>query len=166
MPVYSTLEQTRSALVNGGFVLKETEGSTGKKVVLAVVGDITLMSALKAADLLAAQNIGVRIVSVVSPRRLFRPADIAWDTCAEPDGIFVDDATFESLFGGDALVGLCSGPSSMIEPVVLRTRSPFDLLCWRRGETSDTAMRLLEYNGLGPKEVAARATALLSRSRL
>merc|ERR1712045_324789 len=77
MPVHSTIEQTRSALVNGGFILKETQGSSGKKVVLAVAGDITLTSALKAAELLEQQNIGVRIVSIVSPRRLYRPTDIA-----------------------------------------------------------------------------------------
>merc|ERR1719384_2251002 len=166
MPVHSTLEQTRYALTNGGFVLKETKGSSGKMVVLAVVGDITLMSALKAAELLEQQNIGVRIVSIVSPRRLYRPTDLAWDTCSQPDGEFVTDATFESLFGGDALVGMSSGPPSMLEPVIYRTRVPFDVVGWKRGETSDTAMRLLEYNGLGPNDVVAKATALLARSRM
>merc|ERR1719201_1205071 len=78
MPVHSTFEQTRYALVNGGFVLKETQGSSGKKVVLAVVGDITLMSALLAMEALTKENIGVRLVSIVSPRRLFRADDVAW----------------------------------------------------------------------------------------
>merc|ERR1711870_168963 len=110
--------------INGGFVLKETEGSSGKKVVLAVVGDITLMSALLAADLLAKENIGVRVVSIVSPRRLFRASDVAWDTCAEPDSGFIDDNTFDKLFGGDALIGMSSGPASMLEPVVLRSKAP------------------------------------------
>jgi len=135
-------------------------------VVLAVVGDITLTSALKTAELLEQQNIGVRIVSIVSPRRLYRPTDIAWDTCSQPDGEFVNDATFESLFGGDALIGMSSGPPSMLEPIMLRTRIPFDVLGWKRGETADTAMRMLEYNGLGPQTIAARATALLAHSRL
>lgn len=166
MPVYSTFEQTRYALKNGGFVLGETKGSSGKMVVLAVVGDITLMSATKAAEELEKQGLGVRIVSVVSPRRLFRPSDVSWDTCAESDGVFVDDATFDKLCGGDALIGMSSGPASMLEPLMVRTRSPFDVLAWKRGETADTPMRLLEYNGLGPKDVVARAMALLSRSRL
>merc|ERR1712039_157736 len=156
MPVYSTLEQTRYALQNGGYVLKESKGSTGKMVVLAVVGDITLMSALKVAELLEQQQIGVRIVCVVSPRRLYRPFDTAWDTCAEPDGLFADDATFDALFGGDALLCMCCGPSSMAEPMMIRTRSPFDVLAWKRGETTASAMQLLEYNGFGPKDAAAR----------
>merc|ERR1712190_245435 len=157
MPVHSTLEQTRYALVNGGFVLKETEGSSGKKVVLAVIGDITLMSALFAADLLAKQNIGVRIVSIVSPRRLFRPEDVAWNTCSEPDGGFVDAATFAKLFKGDAVIGMTAGPAAMLEPLMLRCGCPLDVLAWKRGETADTAMRMLEYNGMGPKDVVAKA---------
>merc|ERR1740121_2772237 len=123
MPVHSTFEQTRYALENGGFVLKETQGSSGKKVVLGVVGDITLMSALLAVDLFAKENIGVRVVSIVNPRRLFRPSDVAWDTCAEPDGGFVDDKTFDTLFGGDVVVGMTSGPASMLEPVMLRSKA-------------------------------------------
>jgi phosphoketolase len=166
MPVYSSFEQTRYGLINGGFILRETKGSSGKRVVLAVIGDITLMSALLAMEALTQQNIGVRIVSIVSPRRLFRSSDIAWDTCSEPDGGFADDSTFDALFGGDAVVGMSSGPASMLEPLMLRCRAPIDVVAWKRGETTASAMQLLEYNGLGPKDVAAKALALLSRSRL
>jgi len=53
------------------------------------------MPVFEAATHLEAQRVGVRIVSVVNPRRLYRPSDAAWDTCSEPDGDFLDDPGFE-----------------------------------------------------------------------
>jgi len=51
---------------------------------------------------------------------LYRPSDVAWDTCSEPDGDFLDDPGFEALFGGDALIGVTAG-CGMLEPIMLRS---------------------------------------------
>ncbi|MFG3818880.1 phosphoketolase family protein [Limnothrix redekei] len=159
LPIVSTFEQTRQALQDGGFVLQETPGE--KTVVLAVIGDMTLTPAITAAEQLAAQGIGSRIVAVVSPRRLYRSTDVAVEMCSEPDAHFVDDATFDRLFGGDALLGVTGGTSAMLEPIVLRSTAPRDVFAWKRGETTATAGQLMGLNGLTAENLVKRAIALL-----
>ncbi|OCQ98051.1 transketolase [Limnothrix sp. PR1529] len=159
LPIVSTFEQTRQALQDGGFVLQETPGE--KTVVLAVIGDMTLTPAIAAAEQLAAQGIGSRIVAVISPRRLYRPTDVAVEMCSEPDAHFVDDATFDRLFGGDALLGVTGGTSAMLEPIVLRSTAPRDVFAWKRGETTATAGQLMGLNGLTAENLVKRAIALL-----
>ncbi|WNZ21518.1 phosphoketolase [Leptolyngbya sp. NK1-12] len=158
LPIRTTLEQTRQALRDGAIVLQETSGS--KTVVFAVVGDMTLLPVYEAANRLAEQGIGSRIVSVVSPRRLYRPTDVAWEICSEPDGGFLDDAGFETLFGGDALIGITGGASGMLEPVMLRSTVKRDTVAWKRGETTASPGELMAVNGITAENLATRAVKL------
>lgn len=160
LPVLTTFEQTRQALKDGGVVLHETEGS--QKVVFAVVGDMPLIPVLDAAVHLENQGIGVRVVSVISPRRLYRPHDVAWETCKEPDSHFLDDQRFEELFGGDALIGVTGGASAMLEPLMLRSTVKRDIFAWKRGETASSAGQVMAFNGLTAENLAKRATELAS----
>ncbi|NJL37878.1 MAG: phosphoketolase [Leptolyngbyaceae cyanobacterium SM1_4_3] len=159
LPVRTTFEQTRQALQDGAIALQETSGS--KTVVLAVLGDMTLIPALEAAAQLQSQGIGVRVVSIINPRRLYRPGDVAWDICSEPDGSFLDDARFETLFGGDALFGITGGASGMLEPVMLRSTAKRDTFAWKRGETTATAAQLMELNGITAAALTQRALELV-----
>jgi phosphoketolase len=159
LPIRTTLEQTRQALRDGGVVLHETEGK--KKVVFAVVGDMTLIPVFDAALHLEDEGIGVRIVSIISPRRLYRPDDVAWESCTEPDSHFLDDEGFERLFGGDALIGITGGTSGMLEPVMLRSNCPRDTFAWKRGETAASAGQIMAYNGLTAENFVKRAIALI-----
>lgn len=160
LPVRTTLEQTRQGLQDGGIILHESEGK--KKVVFAVIGDMTLIPVFDAALHLENEGIGVKIVSVVSPRRLYRPHDVAWDTCTEKDSHFLDDEGFEKLFGGDALIGVTGGTSAMLEPVMLRSNSKRDTFAWKRGETASSAGQIMEFNGLTADALSKRANELLS----
>ncbi|MFN7521623.1 MAG: phosphoketolase, partial [Aphanizomenon sp.] len=101
LPIRSTFAQTEKGLIDGAVLLHEVAG--GKTVVFAVIGDLTLIPVFEAAAFLETEGIGVKIVSIINPRRLYRPHDTAWDTCSEPDNGFLSDADFEQLFGGDAL---------------------------------------------------------------
>jgi phosphoketolase len=159
LPVRTTLEQTRQALQDGGVVLHESEGK--KKVTFAVIGDMTLIPVFDAASQLEAEGIGVRIVSVISPRRLYRPNDTAWDTCSQSDGDFLDDAGFERLFGGDALIGVTGGTSAMLEPIMLRSNCKRDVFAWKRGETTASAGELMGLNGLTADALMKRASELV-----
>jgi len=159
LPVRSTFEQTRQALQDGAFILEEADGD--KIVVLAVLGDMTLIPAFEAGEQLKKQGIGYKIVSVVSPRRLYRPSDTAWDTCAEKDGGFLDDAEFNNFFGGDALIGITGGSSAMLEPVMLRSNSPRDTIAWKRGETAASAAQVMALNDITAENIVRRAVALL-----
>ncbi|MBD2102769.1 phosphoketolase [Leptolyngbya sp. FACHB-261] len=159
LPIRTSFAQARQALQDGAIVLQETPGS--KTVVLAVVGDMTLLPAFEAAAQLATQGIGTRIVSVVNPRRLYRLHDVAWSTCSEPDGDFLGDAGFEALFGGDALLGITGGASGILEPILLRSTAKRDTFAWKRGETTATATQLMDFNGLSAKALAERAIALV-----
>jgi phosphoketolase len=159
LPIRTTFAQTRTALEQGAVVLQETSGS--KTVVFAVVGDMMLIPVLDAAAALGAQGIGSKIVAVISPRRLYRPSDVAWDTCSEKDDGFLTDAGFEAMFGGDALIGVTGGTSAMLEPVMLRSVLPRDVMAWKRGETTANANQLFALNGLTAEKLAARAQALL-----
>jgi phosphoketolase len=159
LPIRTTLEQTKQALQDGAIVLQETEGS--KTVVFAVVGDLILLPVYEAASRLAEQGIGSRIVSVVNPRRLYRASDVAWEICSEPDGGFLNDADFEKLFGGDALIGVTGGASGMLEPIMLRSTAKRDTVAWKRGETTASAGELMAVNGITAEELATRAVELM-----
>jgi phosphoketolase len=159
LPIRTTFEQTRKALQDGAVELASTPGD--KMVVLAVIGDMTLIPAFEAAEQLATSGIGSRIVSVVNPRRLYRPTDVAWDACSESDGGFLDNAGFDQLFGGDALIGITGGSSAMLEPIMLRSNSPRDTFAWKRGETAASAAQVMAINGLTASSFVDRAKALL-----
>ena len=160
LPIRTTFEQTQQALQDGAIVLQEIPGD--KTVVFAVIGDMTLIPVYDAAEQLKAQGIGSKIVSVVSPRRLYRPHDVAWDTCSQADGGFLDDAGFEKFFGGDALIGVTGGASGMLEPIMLRSTAKRDVFAWKRGETTASATQIMEFNGLTPEALAKRGTELVS----
>jgi phosphoketolase len=159
LPIRTTFAQSQKAIQDGAVVLQEIKGS--KTVVFAVVGDMVLMPVFEAATYLEAQEIGVRIVSVVNPRRLYRPSDVAWDTCSEPDGEFLNDAGFEALFGGDALIGVASGASAMLEPIMLRSHCQRDTFAWKRGETTASPAQLMAINGMTAESLVKRAMELV-----
>ncbi|PIK85868.1 transketolase [Synechococcus sp. 63AY4M2] len=159
LPIRTTLEQARQAVEQGCTVLQEVPGS--RTVVFAVVGDMILLPVFAAAEQLKAQGIGSKIVSVVSPRRLYRPGDIAWSTCAQPDGEFMSDQEFAAWFAGEALIGVTGGSSLMLEPLLLRYTGPRDIFAWKRGETTATPTELMDYNGLTAQALAERAKQLL-----
>jgi len=159
LPIRTTFEQTRQALAQGAVELATIAGA--KTVVFAVIGDMPLIPAFEAAEQLAASGLGSRIVSVVNPRRLYRPTDVAWEACAEADGDFLDDAGFAQLFGGDALIGVTGGSSAMLEPIMLRSTAPRDTFAWKRGETTASAAQIMAFNGITAENFVARAKALL-----
>ncbi|MBF2003200.1 MAG: phosphoketolase [Synechococcales cyanobacterium C42_A2020_086] len=159
LPIRTRFEQTRQALRDGAIVLQETPGE--KTVVFAVVGDMVLLPVYEAAAQLQAQGIGSRIVSVISPRRLYRPTDVLWDICSEPDGEFLDDAGFQRLFDGDALIGVTGGASGMLEPVMLRSTCQRDTFAWKRGETTASPGELLSVNGITADALIQRASTLI-----
>jgi phosphoketolase len=158
LPIRTTFAQTREGLEKGGVVLHESNGT--KKIVFAVIGDMVLGPVFEAAKQLEAQGHGVRIVSVISPRRLYRSADVLWDTCSEPDSGFLDDAGFDALLGGDVLLGVTGGTANMLEPVMLRSSSKRDVFAWKRGETTASAGELLALNGITAEAMVKRAIDL------
>lgn len=159
LPIRTSFEQARLALQDGAVTIHEIAGE--KTVVFAVIGDMTLMPVFEAAQSLQSQGIGVRIVSVVNPRRLYRSSDVAWDTCSEADGGFLDDSGFERLFGGDALIGVTGGAAGMLEPLMLRSNAKRDTFAWKRGETTASAGELMAFNGLTALALAKRAIELI-----
>ncbi|MBE9249457.1 phosphoketolase [Dolichospermum sp. LEGE 00240] len=159
LPIRSTFAQTEKGLIDGAVLLHEVAG--GKTVVLAVIGDLTLIPVFEAAAFLETEGIGVKIVSIINPRRLYRPHDTAWDTCSEPDNGFLSDADFEQLFGGDALIGVTGGAAAMLEPIMLRSNSKRDSFAWKRGETTASAGELMAFNGLTAEALTKRAIELV-----
>ena len=101
-------------------------------------------------------------MGIVSPRRLYRSSDVAWETCRNGDDTFLSDTAFAELFAGDALLGVTGGASAMLEPVMLRSALPRDVMAWKRGETTANAGQLFAFNGLTPEALTYRAQALLS----
>ena len=160
LPVRTTLAQNREGLQNGGIILHDSQGS--QKVVFAVIGDMTLIPVFDAAQHLEAEGIGVKIVSVINPRRLYRPNDVAWDSCTNPDSHFLDDDAFENLFAGDGLIGVTGGASAMLEPIMLRSNIKRDTFAWKRGETASSAGQVMAFNGLTAEALAQRAEELVS----
>ncbi len=159
LPIRTTLEQGRQALHDGAITLVDRPGN--RSVVFAVVGDMVLLPVLAAAEQLVAQGCGVRVVAVVNPRRLYRASDVAWQDCAEPDSLFLDDSGFNALFDGDLLIGVSGGPSATLEPVMLRSRAARrDQFAWKRGETTASAAELMALNGLTADALVARALAI------
>ncbi|MEO0868452.1 MAG: phosphoketolase, partial [Cyanobacteria bacterium J06642_11] len=134
LPIRTTLEQTREALKTGTVVLQETPGE--KTIVFAVIGDMMLLPVLEAAEALEKEGIGSKVVGIISPRCLYRSSDVAWETCRNGDDSFLSDADFETLFAGDALLGVTGGASAMLEPVMLRSNLRRDVMAWKRGETT------------------------------
>ncbi|AFY43332.1 hypothetical protein [Nostoc sp. PCC 7107] len=159
LPIRTTLKQTQQGLEDGAIILHEIAGD--KQVVFAVIGDMTLIPVFEVAAFLENEGIGVKIVSIINPRRLYRPSDVAWDTCSEPDGDFIDDAKFEKLFGGDALIGVTGGAAAMLEPIMLRSNSKRDTFAWKRGETTASAGELMAFNGLTAEALTKRAIELV-----
>jgi phosphoketolase len=163
LPPRTTLAQARQALAQGAILLSDIPaGAGGKQVVFAVIGDMILAPVFAAASQLQAAGIGVKIVSVVNPRRLYRPSDVAWESCSQPDNGFMEDALFTQLFGGDALIGVTGGPSAMLEPIMLRSQAKRETFAWQRGETTASPGELMAFNGLTAEALSQRATALLS----
>lgn len=159
LPIRTTFEQTRMALEKGAIELQETPGE--KTVVFGVVGDMMLIPVLEAVTALNERGIGSKVISIVNPRRLYRPSDVAWESCAYADGDFVSDAEFAELFDGDVLIGVTGGASAMVEPLMLRSTAPRDVFSWHRGETAASARQLFSLNGLTADAIAQRAQALL-----
>ena len=160
LAIRTTLEQTREGLAKGGIVLQETSGD--KTVVFATIGDMTLIPAFEAAEQLKSEGIGSRIVSIISPRRLYRPSDLAWEHCSQQDGDFLSDREFSALFDGDALLGITGGSSAMLEPIMLRSNSKRDVFAWKRGETASSAGQIMEFNGITADNFVKRAKELIS----
>jgi phosphoketolase len=159
LPIRATFAQARQGFQEGALVLQEVKGA--KTVVFAVVGDMSLIPVFEAAALLEAEGVGVRIVSVMNPRRLYRAHDVAWNTCSEPDGTFLSDARFEAIFGGDALIGVIGGASGMLEPIMLRSMAKRDTFAWKRGETTASAGELMAFNGITAEALVRRSLELV-----
>ena len=163
LPIRTTFEQTRQGLQDGAILLQDVESNQGgsKKIVFAVIGDMTLTPVFEAAAFLETEGLSVKIVSVINPRRLYRPHDTAWDICSEADGDFLDDAKFAELFGGDVLIGVTGGAAAMLEPIMLRSTAKRDTFAWRRGETTASAGELMAFNGLTAQALTKRAMELM-----
>lgn len=160
LPVRTTLDQGQRALRDGAITLLDQSGA--QTVVFAVVGDMALLPVYEAAQQLQQRGVGTRIVALVNPRRLYRPTDVAWDTCAEPDNLFMDDDHFNTLFDCEVLLGVSGGPSGPLEPVLLRTRAPQrDVFAWKRGETCASPAEVMAFNKLTAEAMVQRATQLL-----
>ena len=163
LPVRTSFEQGRRALEDGAVMLHQSVETGKATVVFAVAGDMALLPVYEAKELLERDGYRVRIVAVVSPRRLYRPGDVAWASCAEPDGQFLSDGAFDALFGGDALIGVTGGASATLEPVLLRAQGPRDVFAWKRGETTASPKEIMELNGLTGAAMTARAKQLLKK---
>jgi len=162
LPVRTTFEQGRRAIEEGAIMLYQSTATSGPVVVFAVTGDMVLLPVFEAKDELEKAGYRVRIVSVVNPRRLYRPADVAWDTVTDGDGVFLSDDGFRALFHGDALIAISGGASAMLEPLMLRSQALHrDLLSWKRGETTASPKEIMDYNGLSGSAIAARAMKLI-----
>ena len=159
LPIRSTFAQTREAIAKGGVVLHESQGS--KTIVLATLGDMVLAPVMEAATQLEAAGFGVRVVAVINPRRVYRSSDVQSESCSEADHGFLSDDEFETLFGGDVVIGVTGGTANMLEPVMLRSRSARDVIAWKRGETTASAGELMAFNGITSEAIVDRTKALI-----
>ncbi len=163
LPVYMSVAEAKVAVEKGAATIYESSNANGSQasVVFAVTGDMVLLPVFKAKDELEKAGFRVRIVSVINPRRLYRPTDVSWDTVSQPDNAFMGDIEFNKLFDGDALIAVSGGPSASLEPVLLRTRAAArDTICWKRGETTASADEIMAFNGITADNMVARAKAL------
>ncbi|EGV32873.1 Transketolase central region [Thiorhodococcus drewsii AZ1] len=166
LPIHTTPEQSEQAMREGAVRLYESAQGSQGTLVFAVTGDMVFQPVFAAKDRLEAEGYRVRIVAVANPRRLYRPDDVAWSHSAEPDGDFMDDAAFESLFHGDALMGVSGGGTVALEPVMLRSRAAArDLVGWQRGETTASPAEIMAFNGISPEGLEGRAKALMDQAR-
>ena len=162
LPVYLSTDEARIAINEGAATIYESEGGDKGTVVFAVTGDMIFLPVFEAKERLEADGYKVRIVAVLNPRRLYRSTDVAWDTVSEPDGKFMNDGDFNTLFDGDVLLGVSGGPSAPLEPVMLRSRAAArDTICWKRGETTATPTEIMEFNGITPEFMFERVTTLI-----
>jgi phosphoketolase len=159
LPVRTSLDEGRRAVEEGAIVLDQKSGK--RTVVLAAAGDMVLGPVFDAAKQLQDQGIGYRIVSVVNPRRLFRPGDVLHEHAAYGDSRFISDREFANLFDGDALIGVTGGASAVLEPLLLRSTSPRDVMGWKRGETTASAGELFALNRITGADISSRAIELL-----
>ena len=160
LPVRVTLAQSRVAMEEGALTLLDAAGKN--TIVFAVVGDMVLLPVFEAASAMQAQGYGVRIVAIVNPRRLYRPEDVAWESCARPDGQFMSDTRFREIFSGDVLLGISGGPGVILEPVMLRNiAAKYDLICWKRGDTAANAGQLFSFNGMNSEAIVKKVLRLL-----
>lgn len=160
LPVRATLLQSQTAVEEGAMVLSDKPGKP--RIVFGVVGDMILLPVFEAGESLAAQGYGVRIVSIINPRRLYRPQDVAWESCAQADGEFMSDAAFTKMFKADILIGVSGGPGALLEPLLLRSNAKKrDILCWKRGETAANPKQLYEFNGVDAAAIVQRVSALI-----
>lgn len=161
LPVYGDMASAQEAVETGATALYDSGNGRRGTVVFAVSGDMVLGPVMAAKTKLEIEGFRVRIVAVVNPRRLFRPSDVAWNTVAEADDKFMSDAEYETLFGGDMLIGVTGGASAILEPVMLRSRHRRrDMLCWKRGETTASPAELFALNGITEKDIVDRVWAL------
>ena len=161
LPVYTTMAQAQQAIEQGAITLYESTAGDKETIVFAVTGDMVLLPVFEAKNELEQQSYRVRIVAVANPRRLYRPDYIAWDTVSEPDGNFMSDSDFDSLFDGDILLGVTGGASGSLEPVMLRSKaSKRDVMAWKRGETTASPTEIMAFNGLSPNDITSRVKAL------
>jgi len=165
LPVRMSLAEARQAVGNGAAVIYQSASGTPTKglAVFAVTGDMVLLPVFDAKDRLEQAGYTVRIVSVLNPRRLYRPADIAWNTVAQADGDFMSDQDFNQLFDADVLIGVSGGPSAPLEPVMLRSRAARrDMVCWKRGETTASPDEIMAFNGITADHMVERVATLLN----
>lgn len=161
LPVYTTLDQAKRAIEDGAVTLYESDNGNKGTLVFAVTGDMVLLPVFEAKQALEKQGFKVRIVCVANPRRLYRPFDVAWDTVSQPDGSFMSDADFNTLFDADILIGVTGGASGSLEPVMLRSRAARrDVMCWKRGETTASPAEIMAFNGLSSADIIARIKQL------
>lgn len=166
LPVYTTPEQAAEAIEQGAVTLYESSAGDNATIVFAVTGDMILLPVFEAKDTLEAAGYRVRIVCVANPRRLYRPGDVAWQHASQPDASFMDDAQFEALFGGDALIGVSGGGTIALEPAMLRSNSRArDLFGWQRGETTASPAEIMAYNGITASSLSDRARALADSTK-
>jgi len=167
LPIRIDLQQSRQAVEDGATIIYQSDrslkGGHKGQITFAVTGDMVLLPVFEAKDKLEQAGYNVRIVSVINPRRLYRPDDIAWNTVAEPDGQFLSDEKFEQLFSADVLIGVSGGPSAALEPVMLRSQTNRrDMFCWKRGETTASPGEIMAYNGITADQMVERATKLIN----
>ena len=160
LPVRLTLEAGRRALHDGAIALAQAGDGRKGRIVFAVLGDMILDAVFALQEPLVRAGYGVRIISVVNPRALYRVGDLPVDTVAEPDRHFLDDASFHELFDADLLVAVSGGPATALEPVFQRARyGGLEILAWQRGETTASAGELLQLNGLDAAGMMQRLRA-------
>ncbi len=166
LPVYTTMDQARRAVEDGAIILYESSGyasdrNNNRSVVFAVTGDMVLLPVFEARTGLEQQGYKVRIVSVVNPRRLYRPLDVAWNTVSQSDGKFMSDADFDAMFDASIMIAVTGGATGSLEPVMLRSRAALrDVMGWKRGDTTASPQEIMAFNGLTSSGIIDRVKQL------